>query len=595
MPILKNLLFRKNSLLSLGFIFLFNTLAALFEGISFSLILVALTALGGDSSQLSSHPLFSLPFVSSYLHSLPANQAFIFFIVLAIVSQILRSALTYAGQVGTMFLGIKIQTELQEKIYRQILRFSFPYVNRYKVGDLLEYAKIPSLLVSLLIDPFNRGIVSLFTILASFAIMLFLSSSLTLLAVVVFGLLSLSQKSVIQKISRISRSLSDHMVEFSKHTVQSLHALRIIHTFARQATIMEKIRHTLAAIAKTSKKLNLWSQSIVPINEMMGIILVGAFLVIGQFFVGQESGSLPILLTFIIIVHRLNTRFQTLLSSFSAFAGNWGQIRRLEEILNERGKVFAVEGGLSMPTFAKEITFRNVSLCYEGTEEHALCKLSLTLAKGTTTAFIGSSGAGKSSIIDLLLRLYEPTEGEIRIDGIPLHKMDLAQWRAQLGVVSQDTFIFNETIEENLRFGSLNATLEEIVAAAEMAGAHRFIQELPDGYQTVVGERGYRLSGGERQRLALARAFIRDPEILIFDEATSNLDSHSEQWIQATLEQFRGKKTILLVAHRLSTVLIADKILVLEKGQLIEEGSHEELLESGGRYASFWHVQANLV
>jgi len=190
------------------------------------------------------------------------------------------------------------------------------------------------------------------------------------------------------------------------------------------------------------------------------------------------------------------------------------------------------------------------------------------------------------------LRLYSPTEGSILVDKTPIQKCDVGSWRQKFGVVSQESFIFNETIEENIRFGMPNADIEMIINIAKMIGAHQFISNLPDGYQTILGERGHRLSGGERQKIALARALIRDPEVLVLDEATSNLDSHSEKFVLDVLTEFRGKKTIVVVAHRLSTIFDADKIIVLEKGRVIEEGTHDGLIEMNGRYAFFWNVQS---
>ena len=182
-------------------------------------------------------------------------------------------------------------------------------------------------------------------------------------------------------------------------------------------------------------------------------------------------------------------------------------------------------------------------------------------------------------------------QGAIEVDGVDLATLSLSDWRKRLGVVSQDSFMFNETVEENIRFGNPNASLDSVVEAAQIAGAHEFIERLPQKYSTLIGERGHRLSGGERQRISLARAVVRDPEILILDEATSNLDSHSERCIQYALERFRGNKTILIIAHRLSTIANADQIIVIENGRVLERGTHSGLLASQGRYAFFWKIQ----
>src|SRR3990167_1195076 len=426
-----------------------NVLAALLEGLSFGCILLALTVLNNHTSDLSGHSFLLM--LAQWVQLLSPRRAFVLFLILAFFLQILRSGLTYLGQITAISLGNKIQVEAQKRVYQQIFRFTFPYVSQYKIGDLVEYAKIPSTLINALMDPLNRFLVAGFAIIASVGVMLFLSVPLTLFALVLFGLLAFSQKFIISNVSKVSRHLSDHLVEFSMHMIQNLHGMRVIHTFARQENVLQRVLSTLNKIASSTKKLNLWSQSIPPLNEVMGIALVGAFLIVGEWLLGnKQTNSLPILLTFITIVHRLNMRIQAVLTNIATVASSSGPILRLEELLSDRGKEFSTSGGHSFREFIKEIEFRDVALQYGGVEEPAIQHLSFTIPKGATVAFVGASGAGKSSIMDLLIRLYDPTSGEIRVDEIDLREYDTASWRDKLGVVSQDTFIFNDTIEENI-------------------------------------------------------------------------------------------------------------------------------------------------
>ncbi len=576
------------NLLSFLLVLIPNGISAVFEGLSFGFILVALKAF---NQQAQENIPFLFGFLNDRLHSLPSQDAFILFLGLAIVLQVLRSALSYGGGVAMMIIGMQIQINAQMEVYRQILSLTFPCASKYKTGDLLEYARIPATLIGSLLDPLNQLVVSIFTVIVSFGMLLVLSPILTILAIVIFGAFAFLQKLMIGKISKASTLLAEKNVEFSKNTVQSLHALRTIHTFNRQEKVMNAILDNLEKIALTTKKINLWIRSILPLNEIMGIILVGFFLTLGK-WLAIEGNPLPILLTFIMVIHRLNAKLQLCLSSITTIAFQWGNILRLEEILEKSDKEFSPVGQKKAERFAKEIAFHNVGLRYAITAEHSISNLNLTIERGKTIAFVGSSGAGKSSLLDLLLRLYEPTEGKISVDGIDLKELDAGSFRDQIGVVSQDTFIFNESVEENIRFGEQNVPWEKLVAAASKAGAHDFILKMPQGYQTVVGERGYRLSGGERQRIALARALIREPEILILDEATSNLDSLSEHRIQNALENIRGEKTVIIVAHRLSTILNADCIYVLDKGRIVESGVHADLLQMKGKYASLWMLQS---
>jgi ATP-binding cassette subfamily B protein/subfamily B ATP-binding cassette protein MsbA len=249
-------------------------------------------------------------------------------------------------------------------------------------------------------------------------------------------------------------------------------------------------------------------------------------------------------------------------------------------------------GGKPFVGLSNGIEFRNVFLNYLTDERAAVSGLSFFVPRGGTLALVGESGAGKSSVVDLLLGLFEPTQGEILVDGVSLKDIDGETWRRKIGVVSQDTFLFASSIRENIAFSEPEATEEAIVNAARVAHADEFISELESGYDTQLGDRGFRLSGGQRQRLAMARAFLRDPEVLILDEATSNLDSQSEYLIQRALESFGENRTVVIVAHRLSTVRGADKILVMHQGRLVEQGTHDELVERKGTYAGMWRLQA---
>ncbi len=567
------------------FVVIVNTLAACLEGASFGIILIALSFLGNPSAALGSW--------SSWLPSMDAQQALIFFLILAFSAQIIRSALNCVGQVVAMRVGTWLQTEVQKKVYHKILSFSFPYINSRKIGDLSEHIKEPSGITHFFIDPLNRISVTGLTILASLVVACFISVKLTLFACITFGLFAILQKKMILKVSGQSKILAGHAANFSQEAEQSLQGLRLIHTFHRQSYVANQITDILEKISSSMRTLHTWYSVIPPISEILGIFVIGLFLVCGHLILGKEQESaIPILLTFILILHRLNTRLQIFMQVVGTIALGWGHMKRTEAILRHQESEPAPVQSRPLDHFHRQIQFRNLSLRYEGSKKSALQSLSLVIPKGSTVAFVGSSGAGKSTLADLLTGLYQPTEGSILIDGHPLQSLDMGGWRSRLGIVSQDTFIFHDTVESNIRFGLLEASSSQIIAAAKQAGAHEFISQLPQGYQTLLGERGYRFSGGERQRIALARALVRDPEILILDEATSNLDSHSEKIIQEALDHFRGKKTMIVIAHRLSTIVHADWIFVLEKGSLVETGTHAELLLAQGRYASFWRAQS---
>ena len=409
-----------------------------------------------------------------------------------------------------------------------------------------------------------------------------------------FFLFIFFQKTIIKKVIQFSNQLTDHLVEFSHQTVQSLQGIRLIHAFHRQKYILKKINSTLNQVATSSKKAHFWNNLIPPFNETINVLLVGSILVLGTFLLTKSNHStVASLLTYIALTYRMGTRIQTALAALGSVSMCSGPILRLNKILSEKDKIYSPKGGITFNTCVESIEFRDVFFQYPKAKNPILSKISFSIPKGTTTAIVGLSGAGKSSILDLILALQKPTNGKILINSEPLELFSHESWRQKIGVVHQDTFILNETIEENIRFGDLSATQEDIEKALKLAGAFEFIQHLPKERSTILGERGHKLSGGERQRIAFARALLKKPEILILDEATSNLDSFSEQLIQDSLSAMNQTKTIIIVAHRLSTITQSDQIIVLQKGQIIESGKHEQLLVMNGLYAQLWKLQSN--
>lgn len=581
---------RKHTFLFLG-MFGANFLSALLDGLSFSVILIAFSVFSGLT--VSKIPLLEKFSFSQELHHFSQNGLFCLLIIFAVGLQILRSSLGYAGQLATAVLSNLIAKKTKKRIYGQIFSLSFPCVNRYRTGDLVSYIDAPNDTIFMAMDATNQGIVTLLTIVTLISVMFLVSPLLTSIILVLYVCFGFVQRGIIRKIAVISTHLAQFSTQQNQQLVQNLNAIRALHTFNQQDKVKAKANHALEGVCVSHTKQSFLGYSINPINEVLGIVLVGICVIVGLFVAPPENQqqALPVLLTFITITYRLASRIHLLTSSIGSISHAYGKLLLIKEILDPSDKKFIEDGKEVFPGFTSHLKFRDVSLKYEPELPRSVDHLSFVLEKGKTMAFVGSSGAGKSSIIDLILRLYDPTEGCILVDGKPLSDFTLESFRAKLGVVSQDTFLFHDTIEANICFGREEVALDEIVEAAKSAGAHEFIQKLPQGYKTVVGERGFRLSGGEKQRLALARALLRKPDILILDEATSNLDSHSEYVIQQSLEKIQKERTVILIAHRLSTVVKADQILVLEQGQIVESGNHQELLESNGRYAYFWSLQ----
>jgi subfamily B ATP-binding cassette protein MsbA len=575
-----------------------NLLSAVFEGSSFGLIFLALQAIASSDafSQVLENPLLTSIGLSAFASQLSQGQLFVGLIVLAISLQYLRNALEYVGGVSSDYLSARIQALMTEKIFRQVMSFSFACASRYKVGDLTNYITLAAPTVNKEIFSCNRLLLSGMTAIAQLVVLFVISPLLFFVTVLVSAGLFWIQKFLLPRIRQTSIAVTQFQVGVSKHITESIQGLRVIHTFASQNLAIQTLQQLEGNLVPQLEKQSRLLQLATPLGRSLTLTSIGLILLAGYSILQSRSTELlPVLVTFLAVLNRLTTYINSIISYLGALAQNAGDFQRLQEILKTEDKEFIQSGSVIFETLQDRIEFRKVSLKYPQTDRWALQNISFVLPRGKVVALVGESGAGKSSIADLLISLYQPTQGNIYVDGTPLQDYNLQSWRSRLGVVSQDTFVFNESILENIRYGKPEATDEDVTQAAIAAQADQFIKNLPESYNTIVGERGYRLSGGQRQRLALARAILKQPQILILDEATSALDSRSEQLVQEALDQFKQSCSVLVIAHRISTIVEADHILVLRDASIIEEGSHNTLLLQNGEYQEMWNLQAGVM
>jgi len=562
-------------------------LAAFMEGISYGSLMLAVNVLRGDP--VNTVPIFT--FMGKLIQNLSQNRKFLFFIILSLLIQFIRSSFIFLSQYIVSRLSLKITAKIQCKIYKQIFNFTYPYVSKYQTGDLLSYTTAPNVIPGILME-INSSITAITMGFISFLCLFKIDKKLTLVLLIIFFSINGLYKLILKKVNKLSINLTSDEVKFSAQASQNFNGIKLIHIFNRQNLIINRIRTILINIASATTKITFWRTLISSFGEIIGIVIIALMLITGAFILHNRDAFISYLLMFIFIAYRLSIRLQIFMMSLATIISSKGALLRLRKILNDKDKEYINDNGKDFNNFNKHIKFHNIIFYYDKRKTPALNDFSYIFEKGKTYAIVGRSGAGKSTLIDLLLRLFEPIKGKITIDDQHVVNLSLNSWRKLIGVVSQDVFIFNDTIEENIRFGKLSATKNEIIEAAKTAGIHNFIKSLPNKYQNVIGERGYSLSGGEKQRLSLARALVRNPEILVLDEATSQLDSHSERIIQNAIEKIRKDKTIIIIAHRLSTITTSDKILVIENGKLIESGSHSELLEKNNKYAYFWNIQS---
>jgi ATP-binding cassette subfamily B protein/subfamily B ATP-binding cassette protein MsbA len=582
--------------LSLGMIC--NLLQAAAEGATLGVVFLAVDLLSkpaGQTIEWSSKGLLgSLPQLAAGLNAMPRNQLFLLILGLAVLLKLLQSLAMYLGSLAMGYYSARTSSRLMAMIHSHILGFSFACASRYRVGDLLYVAGAGPNAVMNQINIVSSIALTVLMMLTYLVVLLSLSPWLLVAALVMGVLLSLVQQQLLPRIRTRSFIGTEQERNLSGRITENIQGLRLLHT-SGELDEADKGVYDRTGDLEVNKRAATRLNSITgPINTFLPILMIAGIAGLSLLLFGsRNSGVLPSLVTFVVALQRLNGTFGTIAASLGSLNTNAAPLDLLNKLLEPADKQFRRRGGLTFKSLQQSISLRNVMLQYSPELQPALRNLNLDIPRGSTVALVGSSGAGKSSIADLLVGLYDASEGQMLIDGKPLTDYDLISWQQHLGVVSQDTFLFNATIADNISHGSPHATRAQIVEAAEKAQAAGFISDLPDGYDTLIGERGYILSGGQRQRLSLARAILRDPELLILDEATSALDTQSERLVQQAIDQFERQHTVLVIAHRLSTIVKADLICVLEKGQIVEQGNHQELLEKQGIYAALWRQQVN--
>jgi subfamily B ATP-binding cassette protein MsbA len=573
----------------LVFVLISGIIGAFFEGLTFAVLAVALELLASGSS-LSPDRLSSIGM--GWLASWSQGKQFVLLVVCVVLCQIAKSVFQVANTQISTLLAAQAAQSVQQKTLGVILDMPFGQASSYKVGELTNFVVVPGEALSNALIQGLAWFSNLLVVVAYVFVLCTISPVLFLSSLILFGAVIYIQKLVGRRIGLLSYQLGLQQGDLSRKMVESIGALRLVHAFNQHKMIREQVGRLQDDFIKTMRDLNQRLAILGPAAESLLLMGLGAFLLVG-FFLFQENRTnlLPDLLTFIAVLNRLSGRVSQIGVIWSNFANQISRASIIKDLLVHGALARKTSGSIHFESLQSNIRFVDVSLRYSSREDFALRNVSFEIPVGTNLALVGPSGGGKSSIADLMLALYEPTSGGVFFDGVESREIEPGSLRARLGVVSQDTILFNATVEENLRFANPFASEEEIFQALKGADACDFIGAMPQGVKTIVGERGFMLSGGQRQRIAIARALLRKPQILILDEATSALDTQAEQAVQKTIDTLGKGITRLTIAHRLSTVRNADRICVLDKGEIIESGRHEELIGMNGIYASLWRKQ----
>lgn len=510
-------------------------------------------------------------------------------VVLFTVAIIVKNLFGYAGRLLGAHLECCVVRDLRITLFDRHISSNLQFLVDRKHGRLINDIFTETRMVGKAASTFVILFSNAVTVFALYVLLLLISWQGTLLATGIFLVLTLG----LQGLSPISASLGARnqglLRDLMAFGSEVMLGIRQVKVFSAENRLMQGFSRMASGVGQLNLRLQAVLLLTQPLGEIIPVLIVAiVVLVMVQGRFDTTQALIPLTITFMVVLARLHPIVGVLNNEFIRLKSFSKSLDVVRDLVADGGAGVIVQGR-PFVELQRVICFENVTFFYPGgSETPALKDVTFHFMKGQTIAIVGSSGAGKSTIVDLLVRLYEPVAGGIIIDGVNLQDYAVISWRRAVGLVSQDTFIFNASIRDNITFGLPLSGDDEVIWAAEQADAHEFIEKLPQGYDTVVGERGLKLSGGQRQRIAIARAMIRRPQVIIFDEATSSLDNESDQRVQNAIERIRKDRTVILIAHRLSTIVRADKIIVIQDGRVVDEGTHSELIEHCGVYTKLY-------
>ena len=489
-------------------------------------------------------------------------------------------------------LRLNMMERIRNQLYIKLTHQSLDYYNNRRKGDILstvtnEVQEIENSLVNAL----QAWVKEPFIIVAYFVALFIISPTLTLFTIVflpVSGLLIASITNKLRKYGHFNLTLLGRILS---HTEETISGIRVIQSFAAEKYSTDRFKKINKEFSRSSKKMFSRRELTMPLSEVLGIMVVVIIIMYGGYLLLNNKSTLTgsSFITYLALYSQIIQPLKNISQASGNVQRGIAAGEKIFALLDEPIKVDQNINGIEKKSFEKSIELKNVSFRY--TTNDVLSNINLTITKGKSIALVGESGSGKSTLADLILRFYDPTEGEILIDGINVKDIKLTNLRGLISFVSQEAVLFNDTVFNNIAFGEENASLEEVKKAALIANADSFIQETDEGYNSSVGDRGMKLSGGQRQRLTIARAIFKDAPILILDEATSALDTESERLVQDAIDKMMHTRTSIIIAHRLSTIKHADEIIVLQKGLIVEKGNHEELIRKQGYYYRLVQMQ----
>jgi subfamily B ATP-binding cassette protein MsbA len=589
----------------LFFFFLYSILGIVFSVFNFVLIMPMLKLLFTQSNKpVEVPPLPVFEFSSDYvvgifnhynalvIHDYGTLNALLFVCGLIVVSMMLTNVFRFLERVMATKIRVDLVKNIRMDIFSKVSLLHIGYFNNERKGDLMSRFTNDVLEVEgAIMNSLKAVLKEPITIIAFFFVLFTLSTQLTLFTLIVLPITGGVLAEIIKRLKRQAKDSQESLGRIVNILDETFGGMRVVKAFNARRFILDKLDAESNYYRKVNKSMSYKNELASPVSEILGTMIVAGIIFFGGNMVLSEGSTLPpeVFLGFIGVFSQIIQPAKNFSNGITSLQRGTASAKRIFELIDSQPAIQNKPDAIELKNFENEIEFRNVSFAYD--TDLVLKEINLTVKKGKTIALVGPSGGGKSTLADLVPRFYDPTKGEVCIDGKSIKDYEIESLRKQMGVVTQESILFNDTIFNNIAFGNPSISQEAVIQAAKIANAHDFIMQTENGYQTYIGERGSKLSGGQRQRLSIARAVLKNPPILILDEATSALDSESEKLVQEALFNLMKNRTSLVIAHRLSTIQHADEILVIQQGQIVERGTHESLNSQNGLYRKLVDIQ----